>query len=69
MQYTEGQLGRIFVVRIDDGEDMLVSLREFIDDKGIQAGSIIFLGALMEWEDGDRARRTGYPTGPPLCHV
>ncbi len=23
MQYTEGQLGRVFVVRIDDGEDML----------------------------------------------
>ena len=25
MQYTEGQLGRVFVVRIDDGEDMLIS--------------------------------------------
>src|SRR5665647_507109 len=47
MQYTEGQLGRVFVVRIDDGEDMLVSLRQFIDDKSIQAGSILFLGALM----------------------
>ncbi|MGA2120596.1 MAG: PPC domain-containing DNA-binding protein [Methanoregula sp.] len=46
MQYTEGQLGRVFVVRIDDGEDMLVSLRQFIQDKGIQAGSIFFLGAL-----------------------
>jgi len=46
MQYTEGQIGRVFVVRIDDGEDMLVSLRQFIADKGIQAGSIFFLGAL-----------------------
>ena len=31
MQYTEGQLGRVFVVRIDNGEDMLVSLRQFIE--------------------------------------
>ena len=29
MQYTEGQLGRVFVVRIDNGEDMLASLRIF----------------------------------------
>ena len=52
MQYTEGQLGRIFMVRIDDGEDMLESLHRFIRDKGVHAGSIIFLGALMngrEW--------------------
>jgi len=48
MQYSEGQLGRVFVVRIDDGEDMLISLRQFIHDKNIQAGSILFLGALME---------------------
>ena len=47
MQYTEGQLGRVFIVRIDDGEDMLVSLRQFILDKSIHAGSILFLGALM----------------------
>jgi predicted DNA-binding protein with PD1-like motif len=47
MQYTEGQLGRIFMVRIDDGEDMLESLHRFIRDKGVHAGSIIFLGALM----------------------
>jgi hypothetical protein len=46
MQYTEGQLGRVFVVRIDDGEDMLLSLRQFINDKSVSAGSILFLGAL-----------------------
>ena len=47
MQYTEGQIGRVFVVRIDDGEDMLISLHQFVNDKSIQAGSILFLGALM----------------------
>lgn len=65
MQYTEGQLGRIFVVRIDDGEDMLVSLREFISDKGILAGSIIFLGALME---GRMVTGPEEPVIPPVPH-
>ena len=65
MQYTEGQIGRIFVVRIDDGEDLLVSLRRFIVDKGIQAGSVIFLGALM---DGKMVTGPEKPVIPPDPH-
>jgi uncharacterized protein len=65
MQYTEGQLGRVFVVRIDDGEDMLVSLRTFISDKAIQAGSVIFLGALM---DGRMVTGPEEPVIPPVPH-
>lgn len=65
MQYTEGQLGRVFVVRIDDGEDLLASLRQFIGDKGIQAGSILFLGALM---DGRMVTGPEEPVIPPVPH-
>jgi len=65
MQYTEGQLGRIFVVRIDNGEDMLVSLRQFIDDKSIRAGSILFLGALM---NGRMVTGPEEPVIPPVPH-
>jgi predicted DNA-binding protein with PD1-like motif len=65
MQYTEGQLGRVFVVRIDDGEDMIASLRQFIDDKAIQAGSMIFLGALME---GKMVTGPEEPIIPPVPH-
>ena len=65
MQYTEGQLGRVFVVRIDDGEDMLLSLRQFIIDKNIQAGSIHFLGALMS---GRMVTGPEEPVIPPVPH-
>lgn len=65
MQYTEGQIGRVFVVRIDDGEDLLVSLRRFILDKGIEAGSIVFLGALME---GKMVTGPEKPVIPPDPH-
>ena len=65
MQYTEGQLGRVFVVRIDDGEDMLISLHQFISDKSIQAGSILFLGALM---NGRMVTGPEDPVIPPVPH-
>ena len=65
MQYTEGQLGRVFVVRIDDGEDMLVTLRQFISDKDIEAGSITFLGALM---NGRMVTGPEEPVIPPVPH-
>jgi predicted DNA-binding protein with PD1-like motif len=65
MQYTEGQLGRVFVVRIDDGEDMLISLHQFVNDKCIQAGSILFLGALM---NGRMVTGPEEPVIPPVPH-
>jgi hypothetical protein len=65
MQYTEGQIGRVFVVRIDNGEDMLLSLRQFITEKNIQAGSIHFLGALMS---GRMVTGPEEPVIPPVPH-
>ena len=65
MQYTEGRIGRVFVVRVDDGEDLVVSLRRFICDKDIQAASIVFLGALME---GKMVTGPEEPVIPPDPH-
>lgn len=65
MQYTEGKIGRVFVVRIDDGEEMLASLRTFIAEKDIQAGSITFLGALMS---GRMVTGPEEPVIPPVPH-
>ena len=65
MQYSEGQVGRVFVVRIDDGEDFLVSMRKFIADKGIQSGSVLFLGALM---NGRMVTGPEEPVIPPTPH-
>jgi len=65
MQYTEGQLGRVFVVRIDNGEDMLSSIRTFIAEKDVQAGSVLFLGALM---NGRMVTGPEEPVIPPVPH-
>ena len=65
MQYTEGQIGRVFVVRIDDGEDLIATLRRFILEKEIGAGSVVFLGALM---DGKMVTGPEKPVIPPDPH-
>lgn len=46
MQYTEGTFGRVFLVRVDHGEDLLDELRRFVREKNIRTGFIQFLGAL-----------------------
>jgi predicted DNA-binding protein with PD1-like motif len=46
MQYTEGKTGRVFLVRIDHGEDLIRTLRDFIITQGIKNGYIRFIGAL-----------------------
>ncbi|WP_292407592.1 MULTISPECIES: PPC domain-containing DNA-binding protein [unclassified Methanoculleus] len=46
MQYSEGQVGRVFTVRIDDGEDFIREIRRFAAAMNIQNGMIHFLGAV-----------------------
>jgi predicted DNA-binding protein with PD1-like motif len=46
MQYSEGQVGRIFTVRIDDGEDYLREIQRFVTAMNIRCGTIQFLGAV-----------------------
>jgi predicted DNA-binding protein with PD1-like motif len=53
------------VVRIDDGEDFLESMQHFIAEKGIQSGSVTFLGALMS---GRMVTGPEEPVIPPLPH-
>jgi predicted DNA-binding protein with PD1-like motif len=48
MQYSEGRIGRVFVLRIDDGEDFLGVTREFVKTHAVTAGTILYLGALRQ---------------------
>jgi len=48
MQYSEGRLGRVFVLRIDDGEDFLAVTQEFLQSKEVRNGTLLFLGALRQ---------------------
>ena len=64
MQYSEGRLGRVFVVRIDDGEDFLAIMHDFIRNKAVQDRDHPFSRRPQAGTDGDRSRGSG--TFPPI---
>ncbi|NYT04879.1 MAG: DUF296 domain-containing protein [Methanomicrobiales archaeon] len=48
MQYAECRIGRVFAVRIDDGEELHAALRTFFEEHRIAAATIQILGALRD---------------------
>lgn len=50
MEYGQGQAGRVFVIRFDDGEDILTGLTELADHEGIASATVSVLGALRRAE-------------------
>lgn len=44
MKYSEAKSGRIFVIRLEDGDVVHETLEQFAKDKGIRAASLIVLG-------------------------
>ena len=44
MKYSEARQGRIFVIRLEDGEILHETLEQFAVDQGIQAAYLIVLG-------------------------
>ncbi len=65
MQYSEGNLGRIFVLRIDDGEDLVESIIEFVRKNDLKYVMGLFIGALR---DGKTVTGPELPIIPPVQH-
>ena len=55
MEYRSGKMGRVFVVRFDDGDDFLGSLEKLIIKEDIRNGWFHVIGGL---------RQAGVVTGP-----
>lgn len=62
MQYSEGRIGRIFVLRMDHGEDMIEALQRFLFEKKIESCMALFIGALR---DGKAVTGPWRPEVPP----
>ena len=65
MQYSEGNLGRVFVLRMDHGEDLTSSLLKFVQEKKIDSCMALFMGALRE---GLAVTGPEAPVIPPVPH-
>jgi predicted DNA-binding protein with PD1-like motif len=58
MKYTKGTIGRVFVLKFDDGDILLKELASFVKKEKVRAATMIFIGALKK---GDLV------TGPKRC--
>lgn len=64
MKYAQCNLGRVFVVRFEHGEDFMPELTGLIKKEAIQAGVIHFLGALERAEIVVGPEKTEVPPTP-----
>jgi uncharacterized protein len=48
MEYASARMGRIFVARVDHGEDLLGELQALLRKEGVSHGFMLLLGALLE---------------------
>jgi predicted DNA-binding protein with PD1-like motif len=51
MQYSEGRVGRVFVLRLGEGDRLPNVIEQFAQEQGIAAGMVIYVGGA---KDGSR---------------
>lgn len=64
MQYSEGRIGRIFVLRMDHEEDMIELLQKFLKEKKIESCAALFLGAMRDGRAVTGPERPEVPPSP-----
>ncbi|MHB9155946.1 MAG: PPC domain-containing DNA-binding protein [Endomicrobiales bacterium] len=48
MKYSEAKYGRVFVIRLEDGETVHEAIENFAREKGVRAGMLVVLGGADE---------------------
>lgn len=48
MKASEGKVGRVFVIRLEDGDVLPASIERFAEEKKISVGQVILLGGIGE---------------------
>ena len=46
MKNSEGKLGRVFIIRLEDGEKLPVAIENFAADKNVMRGTCILIGGI-----------------------
>jgi uncharacterized protein len=46
MKATEGRLGRIFLIRLDDGDEVPACIEKFAEDNNVYSGQAILIGGV-----------------------
>ena len=70
MKASEGRMGRVFVVRLEDGDMLPACIERFAEEKGIATGQVILVGGIGGGEVVVGPRRSDeMPPEPVLLPV
>jgi predicted DNA-binding protein with PD1-like motif len=70
MKACEGRLGRVFVIRLEDGDVIPECIERFAQEKGVSAGHVILVGGIGEGQVVVGPRRSDErPPEPMLLPV
>ncbi|HEY93373.1 MAG TPA: DNA-binding protein [Dehalococcoidia bacterium] len=70
MKVSEGRIGRVFVIRLEDGDIVPECLEKFAEDKGISVGQVVLVGGIGSGEVVVGPRRSDeMPPEPVLLPV
>lgn len=48
MKWTEGKIGRVFVLRLEDKDDILSTIEKFAEEQKIRIGHVVMIGCIGE---------------------
>jgi predicted DNA-binding protein with PD1-like motif len=70
MKASEGKLGRVFVIRLEDGDAVPASIERFAEQKKISVGQVILIGGIGDGQVVVGPRRSNeMPPEPMLVPV
>jgi len=70
MKYSEGKIGRVFVIRLDDGDELPGCVERFAGEHKIVVGQAILVGGIASGEVVSGPRRNNeLPIDPMLVPV
>jgi uncharacterized protein len=70
MKSTEGKIGRVFVLRLEDGDMVPTCIEKFAGDKGIKVGQVVLIGGIGDGQVVVGPRVSGQmPPDPMLLPI
>lgn len=70
MKASEGKIGRVFVIRLDDGDVVPGCIERFAEEKGVSVGHVVLVGGVGSGHVVVGPRRSdGMPPEPMLLPV
>ncbi len=69
MQYSEGRLGRVFILRLEDGERLNDTIEDFAAEQRISHGLAFFLGGSAAGSKMVVGPEAGRPDIIPMIHT